>query len=159
MQRVEWLLKNQDSNKEWWVSTQPKLTPRNNDQVWKDPKTTKQTTGKVKQTNQELYIQPRTHTHTHTTHPYPAKKTGMANSALEHIASYSTPGQTQPPQPEEQGKENDETPGQKRKRPAQEAPQLDQATQHGDVDKCWAHLAALWTLGTWTLRLDYGLVD
>ena len=27
------------------------------------------------------------------------------------------------------------------------------------VDKCWAHLAALWTLGTWTLRLDYGLVD
>ena len=56
----------------------------------------------------------------------------MANSALEHIASYSTPGQTQPPQPEEQGKENDETPGQKRKRPAQEAPQLDQATQHGE---------------------------
>ena len=34
--------------------------------------------------------------------------------------------------------------------------------QHCDdtcVDKCWAHLAALWTLGTWTLRLDYGLVD
>ena len=30
--------------------------------------------------------------------------------------------------------------------------------QH-NVDKCWAHLAALWTLGTWTLRLDYGLVD
>ena len=27
------------------------------------------------------------------------------------------------------------------------------------VDKCWVHLAALWTLGTWTLRLDYGLVD
>ena len=27
------------------------------------------------------------------------------------------------------------------------------------VDKCWAHLVALWTLGTWTLRLDYGLVD
>ena len=27
------------------------------------------------------------------------------------------------------------------------------------VDKCWAHLAALWTLGIWTLRLDYGLVD
>ena len=30
---------------------------------------------------------------------------------------------------------------------------------HPFVDKCWAHLAALWTLGTWTLRLDYGLVD
>ena len=29
----------------------------------------------------------------------------------------------------------------------------------GGVDKCWAHLVALWTLGTWTLRLDYGLVD
>ena len=27
------------------------------------------------------------------------------------------------------------------------------------VDKCWAHLAALWTLRTWTLRLEYGLVD
>ena len=27
------------------------------------------------------------------------------------------------------------------------------------VDKCWVHLAALWTLGTWTLTLDYGLVD
>lgn len=84
------------------------------------------------QTNKSRVVHPTMHTHTHMTHPYPPKKTGMANSALEHIASYSTPGQTQPPQPEEQGKENDETPGQKRKRPAQEAPQLDQATQHGE---------------------------
>ena len=36
---------------------------------------------------------------------------------------------------------------------------LQQICGHEDVDKCWAHLAALWTLGTWTLRLDYGLVD
>ena len=31
--------------------------------------------------------------------------------------------------------------------------------QARSVDKCWVHLAALWTLGTWTLRLDYGLID
>lgn len=53
----------------------------------------------------------------------------MANSPLDSLTEYSTPGQTQQPQQTVPDKENDRTPGQKRKRPAPAQQQEEQVPQ------------------------------